>query len=284
MEGTLGEERAAVAAASSALRRLVGRLHQLGSGELGPVFAELDELRRLVEAAQVGVLDQGLSRGEVKASDAASPAGWVRRWGPSYVAGGAAALVRVTKAVAAPRNDLLREAVLGARVPVRNAAVALTELEHLRPRLTGDWHESVLAGFVTLAESEGPRQIQGLRPALIAKHGHLGEFQRREDRLSTAGRLSQPYADDGILEYRLRLDPEGSAVLEAILSPLAAPQPSTEHGSDIRSSDQRRADALSRWSAGRPRPGVRAGHGQGGAVRHDGLPGPGRTGPGPGRR
>ena len=45
-------------------------------------------------------------------------------------------------------------------------------------------------------------------------------------------------------EYRLRLDPEGSAVLEAILGPLAAPQPRTEHGSDTRTSDQRRADAL----------------------------------------
>ena len=45
-------------------------------------------------------------------------------------------------------------------------------------------------------------------------------------------------------EYRLRLDPEGRAVLEAILGPLAAPQPSTESGSDLRTSDQRRADAL----------------------------------------
>src|SRR4051812_49559748 len=45
-------------------------------------------------------------------------------------------------------------------------------------------------------------------------------------------------------EYRLRLDPEGQAVLEAILGPLAAPQPSTQHGSDLRSSDQRRAEAL----------------------------------------
>src|SRR4051794_28394001 len=44
--------------------------------------------------------------------------------------------------------------------------------------------------------------------------------------------------------YRLRLDPEGQAVLEAILGPLAAPQPSTEHGSDLRTSDQRRAEAL----------------------------------------
>ena len=45
-------------------------------------------------------------------------------------------------------------------------------------------------------------------------------------------------------EYRLRLDPEGQAVLEAILGPLAAPQPSTVTGSDLRTSDQRRADAL----------------------------------------
>jgi Domain of unknown function (DUF222) len=178
----------------------------------------------------------------VKASDAASPAGWVR-YGPSYVAGGAAALVRVTRAIAQPRNDLLREAVLGARVPVHNADVALTEMELLRARMTDDWHDSVLAGFVTLAESEGPREIRALRPALIARHGHQGEFQRREDRLKHGRSLSQPYADDGILEYRLRLDPEGSAVLEAMLSPLAA-QPSTEHGSDLRTSDQRRADAL----------------------------------------
>ena len=56
-------------------------------------------------------------------------------------------------------------------------------MEHLRSRMTEDWHDTVLAGFVTLAESEGPRQIRALRPALIAKHGHQGEFQRREDKL-----------------------------------------------------------------------------------------------------
>ena len=72
----------------------------------------------------------------------------------------------------------------------------------------------------------------------------MGEFQRREDQLRSGRSLSQPYADDGMAEYRLRLDPEGQAVLEAILGPLAAPQPSTEHGSDLRTSDQRRADAL----------------------------------------
>ena len=120
MEGILGRSGRRWPPLSAAAAAM-GRLHQVGSDQLGPMFAELDELKLLAEAGQVGLLGQGLTRGEVKASDAASPAGWVRQWGPSYVAGGAAALVRVTKAIAQPRNDLLREAVLAARVPVRNA-------------------------------------------------------------------------------------------------------------------------------------------------------------------
>ena len=129
-------------------------------------------------------------------------------------------------------------------MPVRNAAVALGEMDKLLPRLTPACAETVLAGFVAIAESDGPGQIRALRPQVIARYGRLGEFQRREDQLKHGRSLSQPYADDGMAEYRLRLDPEGQAVLEAILGPLAAPQPSTEHGSDIRTSDQRRADAL----------------------------------------
>src|SRR6478672_8968998 len=245
MEGTCFEsDWAAVAAGLSGLRGLLGRLHQVGSARLGPMFAELDELKLLAEAGQVGLLGEGLSRGDVRESDAASPAGWVRHWGHSYLAGGSAALVQVTVAIGQERNRVLREAVLAARAPVRNAAVAVAEMDKLRPRLTREAHGTVLGGFVALAEGQGPREIRALRPALIAKYGHLGEFQRREDRLKHGVALSQPYEDDGMAEYRLRLDREGSAVLEAMLGPLAAPQPSTEHGSDTRTSDQRRADAL----------------------------------------
>ncbi len=190
------------------------------------------------------MLDQALSRGDVRASDAASPTGWVREFGPSYRAGGAAALVKVAKAVAQPDNALLAEAVLAARVPVGNAAVALGEMDKLLPRLTPACAETVLSGFVAIAETDGPSQIRALRTRVIARYGRSGEFQRREDRLRHGRSLSQPYPDDGMAEYRLRLDPEGQAVLEAILGPLAAPQPSTEHGSDLRTSDQRRGDAL----------------------------------------
>src|SRR5690242_579866 len=278
MEGTCFEsDWAAVAAGLSGLRGLLGRLHQVGSTRLGPMFADLDELKLLAEAGQVAVLGEGLSRGDVAASDAASPAGWVRQWGHSYLAGGAAGLVAVTVAIAQERNRVLRETVLAARAPVRNAAVAVAEMDKLRPRLTSQCHGTVLAGFVALAEGQGPREIRALRPALIARYGRLGEFQRREDKLKHGTSLSQPFDDDGIAEYRLRLDPEGSAVLEAILGPLAAPQPSTELGSDTRTSDQRRAEALvevCRRAARRRR--VRPGHPEGRRGRDDELPGPRR--------
>jgi len=82
-----------------------------------------------------------------------------------------------------------------------------------------------------------------LRDQLIAAHGHEGEFQRRQDQLKAAVSLSQPFDDDGIAEYRLRLDPEGKEVLEAILGPLSAPRP-TPDCADLRSCDQRRGEAL----------------------------------------
>ena len=64
MEGTcFDEDWAAVAASASVLRRVLGRLHQAGSERLGPMFAELDELKLLAEAGQVAVLGEGLSRG-----------------------------------------------------------------------------------------------------------------------------------------------------------------------------------------------------------------------------
>ncbi|MGZ4721191.1 DUF222 domain-containing protein, partial [Oryzihumus sp.] len=50
-------------------------------------------------------------------------------------------------------------------------------------------------------------------------------------------------ADDGMVEYQLRLDPEGASVLEAAIGPLSAPHP-VDGVSDLRSSDQRRGDAL----------------------------------------
>ena len=245
MQGTLDIEavRGAVAAATASLTGLAAQMFAVGNAELGPFFRQVDDLGRQVEAARVAILAEALARGVVADSDCPSVTSWVIQWAPSYRAGGAAQLVAVAQASRAVRNAALAAAVLGARVGVRNASVVLAEMDKLRPRLRDEALESVLDGFIQIATDHGPREIRALRDMLIATYGRQEEFQTRHDQLKAGVSLSQPFDDDGMAEYRLRLDPEGKEVLEAILGPLSAPRP-TPTCSDLRSSDQRRGEAL----------------------------------------
>lgn len=240
---TIEQGRDALSLATSFLAGLGEAAVAVGNTELGPFFRQLDDLSRRVEAGRVAVLREALSRGVVAESECPSAASWVIDWAPSFRAGGAAQLVGVTQATLAIRNAGLAAAVLGARVGVRNAAVALFEMNKLRPRLRDEAVEAVWEGFIKIATDCGPAEIRGLRDMLIAKYGQDGDFQRRADQLKHGVSLSQPMDDDGMAEYRLRLDPEGKEVLEAMLGPLSAPKPTPEC-SDLRGSDQRRAEAL----------------------------------------
>jgi len=236
-----------MSATTSFLAGLGGSVFAVGNTELGPLFRQVDDLRRQVEAAQVITLSEALGRGVVAESDCPTATAWVIEWAPSFRSGGAAQLVTVTHATRAVRNAALAAAVLGARVGVRNAAVALAEMDKLKPRL-GDaasetMREVIVEAFTQVATDHGPKEIRLLRDMLIAKYGQQGDFQRRHDQLKHRVSLSQPVDDDGIAEYRLRLDPEGKEVLESILGPLSAPKPTPE-SPDLRSSDQRRGEAL----------------------------------------
>jgi hypothetical protein len=116
-------------------------------------------------------------------------------------------------------------------------------MDKLRPRLCEEAVASVWDGFIQIASDCGPKEIRGLRDRLIVTYGRQEEFQVRQDQLKRGIGLSQPFDDDGMAEYRLRLDPVGKEVLEAMLGPLSAPKPSDE-GPDLRGSDRRRGEAL----------------------------------------
>ena len=61
---------------------------------------------------------------------------------------------------------------------------------------------------------------------MVARYGVEGQLQREQDAVKRFVSLSQPFVDElGVAEYRLTLDPEGKAVLEAALGPLSAPRP-----------------------------------------------------------
>ncbi|MGZ4752739.1 MAG: hypothetical protein ACXVYU_16835, partial [Oryzihumus sp.] len=210
-EVSFAERFAAVDAAAEALTGLVEVVHQCQGPDLGPALGRLDVLRRLVEAAQITVLGEGLERGEVSSS-CASAAGWVLEWAPSYRAGGAGDLVKVAQACIGRPVGLgathvldhgsvqrLRSRVLAGRVGVRCAAVALAEMAKLGPRLTPAALPTVWEGFLAVAEEAGPREVRGLRERIIATYGGHDEFQVRQDRLKHGVSLSAGRADDGMV-------------------------------------------------------------------------------------
>ena len=102
----------------------------------------------------------------------------------------------------------------------------------------------MLEGLIEMAVQHGPRGCRMVRPALLARYGLDGVLQAEQDAAKRFIALSQPHDDGtGVFEYRLALDVEGKAVLEAALGPLSAPRP-VDGERDLRTSDQRRGEAL----------------------------------------
>src|SRR6478672_87597 len=245
MEGTTATEcREAVRAAAADLAHLRAVLFQVPCAELGALAGELDELARQSDATVVAMVVEADTRGVVAQSTAANTPDWLMTHMRGLAPAEATRLARVATACRDPRNHLLAQAVLGGRVGTRNAAVALTEIDKLRPRLAAGAEEQVVGWFTQVATDGFPTHLRQLRRRILAMHGHEDAFQREEDLLKRGCSLTKAVHDDGMSDYHLRLDPEAAAVLDAALDPLSAPQPSDEGGPDLRSPGQRRAEAL----------------------------------------
>lgn len=243
---TIKQRRAAVAAARAALAGIGADLWQVSSGGgLAMLLEEVDALGAACEAAKPEIVREAIDRGETSDGVAAlTVAQWVLEHAPSTRAGGVRAVVDVAQAYSKPVNAPIREAVGSGPLPVRSAATVIAEADRLRPLLADGAEPHVLEGLIAMAVKHGPRGCRMLRPALLAKFGAEGQLQAEQDAARRFVALSQPVEDGtGIAEYRLVLDVEGKAVLEAALGPLSAPRP-VEGERDLRPSDQRRGEAL----------------------------------------
>jgi Domain of unknown function (DUF222) len=243
---TLAQRRERILAAREALADGGSWLWEVSSGGgLGDLLGDVDALGVLADALRVAITAEALDRGETSDGPAArTPVGWVAAHAPSTRSGGAGLVVRVAQELTKPVNEPVRSAVATGELPVRAAGVVLAEAERLRPLLADGAEPHVLRGLIDLAVDEGPRACRRLRPALLARYGRDGQLQLEQDQAKRFVSLSQPIEDGtGVVEYRLALDPEGRAVLEAAIGPLSAPQP-VEGERDLRSSDRRRGEAL----------------------------------------
>src|SRR5688572_10066841 len=242
---TLRERRDRMVAAREAMDGLGEELWSADGDGLAEVMGEADALAVAAETTRVVVAREAMDRGEPRSGPLAlTPVEWVRRHAPSLKAGGAGQVVAVAEAFAVAGNAPVKAAVLSGVLPVRSAAVVVAEADRLRPLLAEGAEPAVLDGLVAMAVSHGPRGCRMVRPHLVARYGLDGQFQAEQDAAKRFVALSQPRVDElGLAEYRLTLDPEGRAVLEAALGPLSAPRP-VDGERDQRSSDRRRGDAL----------------------------------------
>ncbi len=242
---SIRERRELLAAARDALADLDGQLWEAGGGELAELLTDVDGLVGAGEAARVSVVAEALQRGEPGSGERAqSPVDWVREHAPTLRAGGAAQVVRLARSFAVPGNAAVKEAVVSGRLPVGCAAVVVAEAEKLRPLLAEGAEPAVVDGLITMAREQGARGCRSLRPALLARYGLDDVLDREQEAARRYVALSRPRVGElGVAEYRLVLDPEGRAALEAALGPLSTPVP-VEGAPDLRPAEQRRGEAL----------------------------------------
>jgi hypothetical protein len=248
---SLVECRERFAAAQEAMSVLGEVLWQAPSGGgpegLSSLMGEVDALGAACDAGRVAVTREAMQRGENSGGSAAmTPTQWVRHHAPSTIAGGAATVVNLARAFDKAANQPVKDAVDAGRIPVRSAAAVVCEADKLRPLLLDGADPHVLEGLISITERFGPSAARSLRDGMLARYGRGDVLQKEQDAGKAFIRLSQP-VDTGAntFEYRLTLDVEAKAALEAAIEPLSAPAPNPVAGErDLRTSDRRRGDAL----------------------------------------
>ena len=242
---SVADRRAAFVAARSALDGLTGLLCQVAGAELGHLVGELDALASRAAGAVVAVVAEADSRGEISASQAGTSTQWVARHAPSLAAEGAGQVARLVQECRLPELATVRAAVEGGTVSVGVGLGVVSEFQALRPMLRNEARPTVLDGLVQMGAEQGRRGVRRLRPALLAKFGDPGVFQEVQDAAGRLVALDRAVGDVlGAFTYRLVVDAQGKAALEAAIGPLSAPVPGPDGARDPRPPERRRGEAL----------------------------------------
>ncbi|WP_029138811.1 HNH endonuclease signature motif containing protein [Nakamurella lactea] len=241
---TVAEVRAAVASVTVLLQGLSSSVHQVPNGELGELVGELGNLAAWAVAGQVVATAEADDRGAIEESRAKSTAGWVRDQDWHCQAGAASSIAKAAAIVRRRDVPALADAVRGADLPPNVAVTVAQEFDKLCPELQPGARDAVLDQMIEAGATCGSQVVRDLRELLLTQYGRDGIFQEEQDGKARYVELSQPREVDGVFHYRLQLDAEGKAVLEAAIGPLAGPQPGPDGEPDMRSAGRRRGEAL----------------------------------------
>ena len=224
---TYGDELVAVlSAATAVLSDLPARVHRLTGSDLHAVLPLVDQLAAVAAAGRFTITADAVDRGEVAASQAGSTQQWVADRCPSLDARDAGLVAKAVRELAVARSALRARpgwAWQEGRLSVSAGCVVASELRQLTPLLEPGAVDAVAAGLVAMGEVDGAAGVRRVRPAMLARYGLGQRLQEIEDRHRGLTVLSCGHdIGGGITEYRMRLNPEARAVVEAAINVLSA--------------------------------------------------------------
>lgn len=256
----------AVGAVSAALDVLVGAgAWQVSDAEVAGLVVQLEVLARRVQAVQLGVVAEGISRGLPLASGAGTGASAPGRWLRSLVAitpGDAARRAGLAQALfSGPGHQELaptRQALAAGAIGTAHAGHIVTALAQLEPPATPQGlidegtraeAQSLLLGFAA-----GSDQHHALDPAQVAKAartlcatvdpGADDRLARDEERQEQVRCLTLAALPSGMFHLSGLLTAVAGHKLFAALHAFAAPRPGVDGAPDPRSAGMRLHDGL----------------------------------------
>jgi len=215
---------------------------RLSEPELGQAVSVAQRLHALVDLTMVRVLSEAESRG-TGSEDGWTRVDWALRHAPDLTAADAATLTTVARASSDRRLEQVTGAFSSGELTVSKAAALVRFAHEARPLAEPADLTEKLDILTRAAPALTDKQLALAirRTSTLLRSDEA--FEREEERQRAARSLRKGPGPAGMSRYHLLLDPEGSAILDAAIDPLAGPVPG-DGQPDLRSAATRRADAL----------------------------------------
>jgi len=242
LAGRLGQALAALEAAVAGIGEVAG----IQECDLPDRLAELAAIRQHVDRLVVAVAGEGIGRGVHNTSEM-SATDWLGRHLPHLTRRERVDLALVGDHMHRAGQQTLKEALTGGHLRVDRAAKVLRCTRQVRPLLSAEEFAVYFDNLTVLACDPGTTDAELARVSETILSTVLPEVvcRGREQAVhDLRGVNESSLADGSLTRFIITADPEGTALLRAVLtSPLAAPSPDAT-GPDPRTATQRRYDAL----------------------------------------
>lgn len=217
-------------ASMAAELRLITRnypLHALAPAGVGDAIEQAQAIREMAHSLTA------LLAGQVEARDIAAASGlsrndWVTAHAPTLAGGPGAAVTAVGAALAGQERERwqpLGRQVRQGETTVDKAAIIVrfhNEVVRVADRAQLD---PIVDALVEHSQVLGVKELRQLVAQARVALTPPEDVRAEEVRLRAGRVLTKIGRVAGLVEYRLRLDPEGAAVLDAAIDPLARPRP-----------------------------------------------------------